>query len=56
MLLSFKIDLKRDFAGGVYLSEAPSPPMTPYSSPPCTLYSIRVYNILIHTGKGGGGR
>jgi hypothetical protein len=26
----YNIDLKRDFAAGVYLSEAPSPPMTPY--------------------------
>ncbi len=26
MLLSKKIDLKRDFAAGAYLSEAPSPP------------------------------
>jgi hypothetical protein len=41
------------------MSEAPSPPMTPYS-PPYTLYSIRVYvhctvySKLIHTGRGGG--
>jgi hypothetical protein len=41
-----------DFAAGVYLSEAPSPPMTPYS--PLT-HCIRVYCILIHTAKGGGG-
>jgi hypothetical protein len=36
-----------------YLSEAPSPPKTPYSSPP---YCIGEYSILIHIGKGGGGK
>ncbi len=51
MSSSKKIDLQRYFAAGVYLSEAPSPPMTPY-----TLYSVRVYCIHIHAGKGGGGR
>jgi hypothetical protein len=35
-----------------YLSEAPSPPMTPYSP---LIHCIRVYSILIHTGKEGGG-
>jgi hypothetical protein len=35
-----------------YLSEAPSPPTTPYSSPPLS-HCIRVYSILIHTAKGG---
>ncbi len=39
-----------------YLSQAPSPPMTPYSPLPLHTVRIRVYNILIHTGKGGGGR
>jgi hypothetical protein len=38
----------------VYLSEAYSLPMTPYS-PPETLYTVRVYSILIHNGKRGGG-
>ncbi len=33
-----------------YLSEAPSPPHT---NPPT--HCIRVYSILIHTGKGGRG-
>ncbi len=34
-----------------YLSEGPSPSMTPYSPPPLT-HCIRVKSILIHTGKG----
>ncbi len=37
-----------------YLSEVPSPPMTPYY-PPFTLYTCILYSILIHTGRGGGG-
>jgi hypothetical protein len=41
-----------DFAAGVYLSEAPSSPVTPYLFTHC----IRVYCILIHTGKVGIGR
>ncbi len=36
-----------------HLSEAPSSPMTTYF-PPYTLYCIRVYSILIHTGKWAG--
>ncbi len=36
-----------------YLSKAPSPPMTSYS--PLLTHCIRVYSILIHTGKGGEG-
>jgi hypothetical protein len=36
-----------------YLSEAPSPPITPYSVP--LTHCVRVYSILIHTGSGGGG-
>jgi hypothetical protein len=38
-----------------YLSAAHSPPMTPILSPfaHCRLV---LYSILIHTGKGGGGR
>ncbi len=43
----------RDFAVGANLSEAPSPPRTPY--PPTLSHCIRVYRILIHTGKGGRG-
>ncbi len=39
-----------EFAAGAYLSEAPSPPMTPYS-PSYTLYTC-TYCILIQTGKG----
>jgi hypothetical protein len=35
---------KRDFAAGVFLSEAPSPPLTPY--PP-------TYMCILYTGKGG---
>ncbi len=45
------IDLKRYFAAGVYLSEAKNP-----IPPPPLTNCIRVYSILIHTGKGGGGR
>jgi hypothetical protein len=45
------IHLLRDFAAGVYLSEAPSLFMTPHHPPlPYTLYTC----ILIHTGKGCG--
>ncbi len=43
---SNKIDLKRDFAAGVYLSE----PRTPTPIPPTQC--IRVNSILNHTGKG----
>ena len=50
MSSSQKIDLQRDFAAGVYLSEAQNP-MTP---PPTQC--IRVNSILIHTGRGLGGR
>jgi hypothetical protein len=41
----------------VYLSEVHFPRMTPYSPPPhpALTHYIRVYSILIHTGKGGGG-
>jgi hypothetical protein len=43
MSASKNFDLQSDFAAGVYLSEAQNP-------------SIRVHSILIHSGKGGGGR
>ncbi len=45
-------DQKRDFAAGVYLSEAKSP------ESPLNTHCIRVYSftvLLIHTRKGGGG-
>jgi hypothetical protein len=42
--------LHRNFVAGVYLSEAQNPILPP---PPYTLYSIRLYSMLIRTGKGG---
>ncbi len=48
--LTCKVTLRQVF----YLPEVPSPPLTPTT--PYKLYCIRVYSILIHTGKGGGGR
>jgi hypothetical protein len=45
--------MKRDFVTGVYLSEAPSPPMTPY--PPHSVYAYTVYLFTQGTGDGGGG-
>jgi hypothetical protein len=53
MLSSKTIDLQRDSAAGVYLSEA----RTPYPSLHTVVYTCnrRVYScILIHTGTGGG--
>ncbi len=49
------MSLSKYFAAGVYLSEATSPPLTPYSPPPLTL-CIRVYSILylFTQGRGGG--
>jgi hypothetical protein len=48
--LTYKGTLRQVF----YLSEVPSPPMTPYTPPAPTLtHCTRVYSILIHTGKGG---
>jgi hypothetical protein len=47
MSSSKKNDLYRHFAAGVYLSEAQNP------IPPLTK-CIRVYSMLINTGKGGG--
>jgi hypothetical protein len=44
--LFLKIYQQRYFAAGVYLSEAPSPPVTHY---------MNTTPVLIHTGKGGGG-
>jgi hypothetical protein len=52
MFSSKKIYLYRDFAAGVYLSEAPSPPLTPYSFPFYSLYTCILYNNSHR--KGGG--
>jgi hypothetical protein len=46
-----KIDLQMDFAAGFYLSEVQIP-IYPHPITNC----IRVCSILIHTGKGGGGK
>ncbi len=54
MSLSKKFNLWSDFAAGVYLSEVPSPFMTPYSSTPYTLY-VYVYKVYLFTqGMGEG--
>ncbi len=45
-----KFDLYRDFAAGFYLYAVQNP--TP---PPPVTHCIRVYSILIHTGKRGRG-
>jgi hypothetical protein len=37
-----------------YLSEAPSPPMTPYSIPLTHCIREIVYTVNIHAGRGGG--
>jgi hypothetical protein len=50
MSSSKKIDLYRDFAAGVYLSEAQKPII------PSLTHCISVYSIFIYTGKGGRGR
>ncbi len=39
MSSSKSIYLQRDFAAGVCLSDAPSPPMTPYTLYSCILYT-----------------
>jgi hypothetical protein len=48
MSSSKKIDLERDFAAGVFLSDA----QNPIPSLPCTLYTFALHSILIYTGKG----
>jgi hypothetical protein len=49
MLSSKNIELERKYGAGVSLSEAQKP------IPPFTVHCIRVYSVLIHTGKGVGG-
>jgi hypothetical protein len=46
-----KLPVKRDFAAGVYLSEAPSPPMTPYT-PRYTLYACILHTYSHREGGG----
>jgi hypothetical protein len=47
--------MKGNFAAGVYLSEAPSPPMTPYPPPPpYTLYAFMMYTYSHREGGRGG--
>jgi hypothetical protein len=51
MSSSKKLDLLRDFAAGVYLSEAQN------STPPPPLHTVYVYAVYLFTpGRGGGGR
>jgi hypothetical protein len=49
MSSSKKINMSSDFAAGVYLSEAHNP------VPPPLTHCVRVYSVLILTGKGEGG-
>jgi hypothetical protein len=49
MSSSKKIDLKKDFAAGVYLSEA----QNPINPPSLHTVFVNAYNILTHTGKEG---
>jgi hypothetical protein len=60
MSLSKKLTYKGALRQMFCLSEAPSPPLTPYSPPPYTLYTVRartLYSILylFTQGRGGGG-
>jgi len=50
MSTSEKIDLYRDFAAGVYLSEAPSSPLI--HTPPYTLYTCILNRYLFTLGRG----
>jgi hypothetical protein len=44
-----------DFAAGVCLSNAPSPPMNPHPSPPLsTVYMYTTYMYIFTQGKGAG--
>jgi hypothetical protein len=45
-----KIDLYRDFAAGVYLSEAQNPMPSPHNY---TLYTCMIYHTYSHEGGGG---
>ncbi len=54
MSSSETIYLYRDFAAGVYLSEAPSPAMTPYP-PPLPRIHVLYYLYTYYWGGGGGG-
>ncbi len=51
---SSKKNYKRDFVADAYLSEAPSPPMTPYPSSPHTLRTCIQYTYSHREGGGGG--
>jgi hypothetical protein len=56
MSSSKKIDLSRDFAAGVYLPEAPSPPRLQNQQDSTTLPATHyVYILGFDTGKGGRG-
>ncbi len=55
MSSSKKIYQRREFAAGVYLSEAPSPPMTPLPPPLHSVHVYTAYLLFINTGKGGDG-
>jgi hypothetical protein len=50
MSSSKKFDRERDFPADNHLSEAQNPITLPLT------HCVRVYSLLIHTGKGGGGR
>ncbi len=54
MSSSKKFDLQRDFAAGVYLSEAHNP-LTP-PPPPHRLHTLYVYTVQLFTLRGLGGR
>jgi hypothetical protein len=54
MSLSKKLTCKATLRLVFYMSEAPFPPMTPYSLPPLT-HCIRKYSILSGIDREGGG-